>query len=590
MKLNNTYLQEILFLIGKDKRKIPWMIFLFLSASMIDVIGIGLIGPYVSMLMNISSGNSQVFIEFIEITGVSLSESELLTVSSVVLICLFLIKGIVGILIFKMIIAFSYKQMVNIRSKLMNVYQSMPYEEYIERNSAEYIYAIQDLVSTFAGKVLRTGLKTISDILVTFSIFLILAWKDIKLLSILLLIIGLSAIIYDIVIRKKVQEYGALANEASTRMIQAVNEGIMGFKEIRILNKSNFFNKLIKVESKKYSQNLLKTDIFTIIPRYLIEFVVIGFLSLMVIIEVMTSGNISQVIPTLAMFALASVKLIPSINSISTGIIQLHSHRHTVSVLYNDFKKISNNIQTKQLIEDADEFISFKLSAIQYKYPLSKDSALKEINFSVKKGEIIGIIGESGSGKTTLVDVILGLLKPSSGEIILNDKVINKSMREWQDMVAYIPQEVFVTDNTIKNNIALGDEPNNIDQVRLDESILRSKLKSVVKNLPNKENTRLGENGVSFSGGQKQRVSLARAIYHNREVLVMDEATSALDETTEKEVVNEIKRLKGDITMLVIAHRYNTLKYCDRIYKLNNGNIVQELTYEELIKDVESAK
>ena len=163
-------------------------------------------------------------------------------------------------------------------------------------------------------------------------------------------------------------------------------------------------------------------------------------------------------------------------------------------------------------------------------------------------------------------------------------------MRKWQDMVAYIPQEVFVTDNTLKNNIALGDEPNDIDQVRIDDSILRSKLKSVVEKLPKKENTRLGENGISLSGGQKQRVSLARAIYHNRKVLVMDEATSALDEATEKEVVSEIRRLKGDITMIVIAHRYNTLKYCDRIYRLDNGRIVEKTTYVKLMENQEYSK
>jgi ABC-type bacteriocin/lantibiotic exporter with double-glycine peptidase domain len=590
MKSKTTYLKEILYLLGKDKIKLPWMIFLFLCASLIDVIGIGLIGPYVSLIMNISSDNSQVIMRFIESTGILLSENEFLTASSVVLISIFLIKGVVGVLIFKMIIAFSYKRMVRIRLRLMSEYQSMSYEEYIARNSAEYIYAIQDLVSTFTGKVLRTGLKAISDIIVTISIVLVLAWKDIELLSILLLMVILSAVIYDRTISKRIQSYGKKANEASTRMIQGVSEGILGFKEIRVLNKSHYFNKLIGLESSNYSENLLKTDILTIIPRHLIEFIIIAFLAIMVIIEVLSGGNISEIVPTLAMFALASVKLIPSINSISTGILQLHTHRHTVAVLYEDFKKNRNVKEKKQIIKNNVEFTSFELSSIQYKYPSSKDFAIEEITFSIKRGEIIGVIGKSGSGKTTLVDVILGLLPPSGGEITLNDKVINNSMRIWQDMVAYIPQEVFVTDNTLRNNIALGEEVNNINQVKIDESILRSKLKSIVEKLPNKENTRLGENGISLSGGQKQRVSLARAIYHNREVLVMDEATSSLDEATEKEVVSEIKRLKGGITMLVVAHRYNTLKYCDRIYRLDDGHIVQELTYEELMADEESAK
>ena len=590
MKSDTSYFKEILYLLGKDKIKLPWMVFLFLCASLIDVIGIGLMGPYVSLIMDTSSDSSQEIIGLIEKTGIFFSQNELLTITSIILISVFFVKGIVGMLILKMIISFSYKQQVQIRTKLMFTYQSMAYETYLKRNSSEFIYAIQELVAIFSGKVLIIGLKTLSDILITFAIVLLLAWKDIELLIILLIIVSMSAVIYERLIRKNIKVYGKRANEASIRMIQGISEGVTGFKEIRILDKSDYFNKLVKREAGIYAENLLITDVLTNIPRYLIEFVVITFLALMVIMEVLTTGNINQIIPTLAMFAVASLKLVPSINSISTGILNLHANRHTVSVLYEDLKKIRNINEDNQTITNNDEFANFKLSSIKYKYPSAKDLALKEISFSIKKGEIIGIIGKSGSGKTTLVDIILGLLEPSNGEITLNNKVINGSMRKWQDMVAYIPQEVFMSDNTLINNIALGEESANIDQVSIDETILRSKLKSVVENLPNKGNTRLGENGITLSGGQKQRVSLARALYHNREVLVMDEATSALDEETEKEVISEIKRLKGDITMVVIAHRYNTLKYCDRIYRLDNGSIVEEITYESLISNQESAK
>ena len=590
MKSVITYLKEILYLLGKDKIKLPWMLLLFLSASLIDAIGISLMGPYISLIMDTTSDNSQAIVEFIEATGVLLSESELLTATSIILISIFLIKGVAGILVLKMIISFSYKQQVRIRSQLMATYQSMSYEKYITRNSSEYIYAIQHLVAIFTGKVLTLGLKTVSDIMITLSIISVLAWKDIELLSILLILVGVSAFTYDRMIRKSIQVYGKKANTASTKMIQGVSEGIMGFKEIRILDKSNYFYNLVRLEANNYAKNLAKTDVLTSIPRHLIEFVVIGFLAMMVIMEVLTNGNVNQIIPTLAMFAVASLKLVPSINSISTGILQLHFNRHTVSTLYKDVKK-SRTIKDKgKIIKNNDEFSSFELNSIRYKYPVAKDFALEDVSFSIKKGEIVGIIGQSGSGKTTLVDVVLGLLEPCKGEIVLNDKIINGDMRKWQDMVAYIPQEVFVTDNTLKNNIALGDEPNDIDQVRIDDSILRSKLKSVVEKLPKKENTRLGENGISLSGGQKQRVSLARAIYHNRKVLVMDEATSALDEATEKEVVSEIRRLKGDITMIVIAHRYNTLKYCDRIYRLDNGRIVEKTTYVKLMENQEYSK
>jgi len=223
------------------------------------------------------------------------------------------------------------------------------------------------------------------------------------------------------------------------------------------------------------------------------------------------------------------------------------------------------------------------LNSLSFQYPKAQTQAISNISLSIKNGESIGLIGSSGSGKTTLVDVILGLLVPSEGEIFLNGEKINDNMQEWQRMVAYLPQEVFIIDDTLKNNIALGVEPKDINDKDLKDALERSKLKEVISNLPEGVNTRLGERGISLSGGQRQRVAIARAIYHKREVLVMDEATSALDEQTEREVVNEIKRLKGNVTMIIIAHRHKTLAYCDRIYRLSNGCIVESLTYRDLI-------
>ena len=579
------YFREILYLIGSDRTKLPRMIFLFLIVSLIDAIGIGLIGPYVSLIMDPTSFNGRI----VEITGVSLSGDAMLIAISSLLVGIFFIKGFAGIFILKMIVHFSYKQQVRLRSQLMHSYQSMSYIDYITRNSAEYIYAIQDLVSIFTGKIMMLGLKTTSDILVTFAIIFVLAWTDIKLLGVLLLLIGIVAITYDRLIRKSIQVYGKDANIASTKLVKGLSEGIEGMKEIRILGKAEYFHNVVHSEAVNFANNLKKTEVLTNIPRYLIEFVLITFLALIVIVELLGKGDINQLLPTIAMFGVASLKLIPSINSISNGIIQLRFNRNTVSLLHKDMKKYKD---TKNLRKESSnkEFSILTLNSVKYRYPETSELVINDIDFSIKKGESIGLIGPSGSGKTTLVDVILGLLKPQEGDIVLNGKKINDCMDEWQNMVAYLPQQVFIIDDTLKNNIALGVEPTEINDKDLNEAIKLSKLVKVIDKLPKGLDTRLGERGISFSGGQRQRVALARAIYHKREILVMDEATSALDETTEKEVVDEIKRLKGDVTMIIIAHRYNTLKYCDRIYRLDGGRIVAEVTYEELTNESKVSK
>jgi len=571
------YFREILYLLGNDRAKLPGMVLLFLIVSLLDVIGIGLIGPYVSLIMDPALLNGGI----IEITGVSLSGDALVFAISAILVSVFFIKGIAGVFILKMIVSFSYKQQVSLRSRLMHSYQSMSYVDYVTRNSAEYIYAIQVLVSTYTGKIIMLGLKATSNILVTIAIILLLAWTDVKLLGMLLLLVSIVSIIYDRLIRKSIQLYGKDANIASTNLMKGLSEGVEGMKEIRILGKAEYFHDVVHSEAVKYANNLKTTEVLTSIPRYLIEFVLIAFLASMVTVELLNNGDINQLLPALSMFAVASLKLIPSINLIATGIVQFRFNRNTVSLLYKDIKKYE---YTKNLRKESsnNEFSTLTLKSVKYRYPQADELVINGIDFSIKKGESIGLIGPSGSGKTTLVDVILGLLKPQEGDIILNGKKVNDCIGEWQNMVAYLPQEVFIIDDTLKNNIALGINPTEINDQDLNEAIEHSRLGMVIDKLPRGVDTRLGERGVSFSGGQRQKVALARAIYHKRKILVMDEATSSLDESTEKEVVDEIRRLKGDVTMIIIAHRYNTLKFCDRIYRLNGGRIVEELTYEEL--------
>ena len=585
MKALMGYFREILFLLGGDKSKLPWMVFLFLMVSLLDAIGIGMMGPYISLIIDPISEESKIFKDFVSAIGVSSEGTMLLIVISSALIGLFFIKGLAGVFILRMIVSFSYKQQVRLRSHLMHTYQSMQYVEYINRNSAEYIYAIQDLVSIFTGKILMLGLKTLSDILMAITIIAVLAWTNIELLSVLLLMISIIAVIYDQLIRKSIQVYGKEANIASTKMLKGVKEGILGMKELRVLGKSRYFHGVVYKEAAEYADKLKKTEVLTNIPRYLIEFMMIGFLCLMVIFELLSEGNVDQILPTLAMFAVASLKLVPSISSISTGIIQLRFNRNTVSLLYKDLKCFEKYNSTDVDYQNDEVFDKLTLKSINFNYPNTTKSIINNINFSIEKKDTIGIIGLSGSGKTTLIDIILGLLKPQEGEISLNGKKINDHMDVWQKQVAYLPQQVFIIDDSLRNNIALGVHPLEINEERIHEALERSRLKEVVEQLSKGLDTRLGENGISLSGGQRQRVSLARAIYHGKKVMIMDEATSALDEATEKEVANEIRSLKGDVTMIIIAHRYNTLKYCDRIYRLDKGSIVEETTYEKLINN-----
>nr|MCS5624131.1 ATP-binding cassette domain-containing protein [Candidatus Neomarinimicrobiota bacterium] len=235
--------------------------------------------------------------------------------------------------------------------------------------------------------------------------------------------------------------------------------------------------------------------------------------------------------------------------------------------------------------ENSDLFMHITLKNTSLIYPGTQHHAIDDISMTIKAGEAIGIIGASGSGKTTLINTILGLIEPQSGNILYNNLPLNNNIHKWHKHVAYLPQDSFITDDSVRHNVALGIENSKIDDSHVYQSLRKASLDDLIEQLPDDINTILGENGMRLSGGQRQRIVLARAFYHNRDVLIMDESTSALDNATEREVVSEIQKLKGSITLIVIAHRMSTIKHCDRIYLLENGKIIDQGNYKHIVRD-----
>ena len=303
----------------------------------------------------------------------------------------------------------------------------------------------------------------------------------------------------------------------------------------------------------------------------------------------LSGDSTNSALPVISAFGVASLRLMPSIAQVIASFTQVRFGKYAVDLLYediNNFEPISGSkisIDSKKSV-----FKSLELSNITYSYPNIEQTTIKNISITILNGEAIGIIGSSGSGKTTLIDIFLGLLKPEKGRILYNKENIDNNLHNWREQVAYLPQQVFLIDDSIEKNIALGEEQSNIDKKQVESAIRKSKLEDLVISLPEGIKTKIGENGVRLSGGQRQRIALARAFYHNRSVLVLDESTSSLDYETEREIVNEIQELKGNKTMIVVAHRLNTLEHCDRIYKIEKGEIISSGSYEDIVKNKET--
>jgi len=579
-----SYLKEINVLLGRDIRFVPLIFIFFILSAVIELAGIGLMVPYITFVAEADGSKGGIY--FVGELFESLTGLEMTVVTmSFLLVTIFIVKAVFGIWVSYFIAKFSMKQQANLRSRLMQEYQSMPYANYLNYNSADFIYTIQTLVSKFSENVLFFGLKAASDGLIAISIAILLMLVDMTAFIVMVSILGIFGLLYDRIFREKAIQYGAKANQSASNIMKGVSEGSDGFKEIRMLGREEYFHNTVSNNSIKFGIFNTRSTVISMAPRYILEVILVMLLVFLVLWTVEfhhgTDNNFSMVV----LFSVAALRLAPATNGMISAVVHLRVGRNAVSRLYNYFSKqgVYNN---KPLIEKIDQkpFHSVELKGVSYLYSNAKYNALSNIDLTIKSGESVGFIGASGSGKTTLIDVLLGLLPPSQGVILLNNSPIVSDGKEWKHNVAYMPQQLFLIDDTLRANIALGECRGNINEKKIEFAIKKAHLNELVQQLPEGLDTALGEHGIRLSGGQRQRVSLARAFYNERSVLVMDEATSALDTETEYEVIEEIKRLKGKVTMLVIAHRFATVEHCDRIYKLEKGRIVAVGSPDEIIK------
>ena len=575
------YLIRIYSLLYEDKKRLPLLLVLFLLTSFFDALSLAILFPFIQILVNFQDFQSSYgwFFESINLT----SKSEIITFLGITLVSLFIIKALASILVNWAILRITYNRQAKIKTSLLHKYLNMHYRKYIEGNSARYIQMIQTMSMQFI-KVLQGFLRLLSDGLIFLSIVIVLAIVEGPLLIYVGGMMIVLLLIYDIFFKKLLDSQSRAITDSSVQVTKTVNESIQGLKEIKILGKQNFFEDILKENVDIYAKNNIYADLIRTQPKHIIELIFVIAFTLAVVFFTPLQNDFQSLIPTLGVFLFAAIRLMPTLNQMLASVNVLRIGYYPTTLLFED-------MTTKQDLEKddykanilKDGFTSMLLKDVFFSYKNDKEHQLNGISLQVDKNKSIGLFGQSGSGKTTLVDVMLGLLEPSKGEIHLNNKIV-KNNKEFRNLVAYIPQDIFIINDSVKNNITLTGRDEVIDDVLLEDVVLRSRLKEVINNLPEGINTNIGERGVKLSGGQKQRIAIARALYNKREVLIMDEATSALDNNTEKEIIDEIRKLKGKVTMVVIAHRLTTLQHCDEIYEISNGRISEKYNYEDISK------
>jgi ABC-type multidrug transport system fused ATPase/permease subunit len=426
-----------------------------------------------------------------------------------------------------------------------------------------------------------------------------MAWTNLTLLTATLLAF-LPITVLTYLMRSKLRKWGKENSEAVKNIIKTLNHGLGGFKETRIIGCSDFFDEVMQSNTKKYVKTATLTGSFEMLPRILIESTLVIFIvSFIAISSIFLPQKSGFLVPSLSVFAVSSIRLLPAASQIMTTLGTIQSKRYVINLIYSDLVstsyqahqdslQIKNQERKEVLIENPDiAGIKFEqeieLSGLTYCYIDSLKPAVNNVSLKIKKGESVAFIGKSGSGKTTLVDIVLGLLIPQFGDILVDNNSIYKNLRDWQNLVGYIPQSIFLLDDTIRNNIAFGVPSHLICPDRLQKAIVSAQLGDLIEQLPKGVDTRVGERGVMLSGGQRQRIGIARALYHEREVLILDEATSALDRETEEKVSSSIQALFGLKTIIIIAHRLSTIKHCDRVYMLDKGELKKSGTFSEVV-------
>jgi len=567
------YAKKLLFISNKKLTEILPLISLFVFASLIEFIGLGLIIPYITIIINPDNFENIKYLSYF-----NLEEKDFnyfLFLLSIALIIIFFLKAMLSIIVRWCITRFAFKQYAILQTRLMSAYQNMEYIIFLKRNSSEYIRNVKEL-SSESISCIENFLRLISELIIFTAIIVYLCFVNFKVILYLILILGSITLIYELLLKPKAIKYGKNKVLASNSIYRGIDSGLRGFKEIRILSKEKFFLDIISKGANTSYVNELKQSWITHSPRYIFELAIITFLLSFLSISIFIYKDINLILPTIGVFSVAGVRLLPGSASIVNSFNMLNFSQKSVSIVFDDLKKYSKT-KSPQKIENFNKikFKSLLMKNISYKYPYSKKNIIQKQNFSLKAKECVGIIGESGAGKTTIVDLFLGLLKPNKGQIYLNNKLIKADSQVWLKLISYLPQDPMLIEDTIKTNICLDLSKTSNKKIKknLDTAITQANIKNFIRSLPNGINTKIGEFGIRLSGGQSKRVALARTFYHDKEIIVMDEATSSLDEKTENFILEQIKELKRKKTVIIITHNKNTLKYCDKVYEIINGKI-----------------
>lgn len=582
----NIFLNTYNILEKHQKLGILKMQFIIILTAFTEVAGVASIGPFMSLVSNPSQIYQEGFFNNLyDISGAS-NQQDFLALAGIMVVTILLTSAIVATFSLRYIYHFAQKVGAEISSNLFDYYISSNWLFHTQKNSSNLITNLTSECSRVTTGIIVPALIMNAKIFISISIILFLFWVDplVSIIGFTLFGSAYSIIFYSVKI--KLEKNGEKLTEHQNIRIRSMNEGFGGIKDILLMDRADQFKNRFRESSHIYGQAIGTQQTLSEIPKYWIELLAFGTMILLVLFLMLSlEGDLSTIIPTLSMFAMASYKLIPSFQQIYFYLSGIKFSQSAILSVGNDLRNHLQNKQLKNRSKD-NKVLSYDLNLenVFFKYPNKNHQVTNGVSIFIPENSMVGFVGPSGSGKSTLIDIILGLLIPSQGLMKVGGKKIDESNANvLQALVGYVPQTIFLGDCSIKHNIAFGLNDRDIDLSRIDSAVNQAQLNDFIDQLPEGLDTIVGEKGVQLSGGQRQRIAIARALYRNPKILVLDEATSSLDGMTEKKIMDSIYKIASDITVLIIAHRLNTIKECDMIYYMDDGKIIDYGNYEALM-------
>ena len=591
------FLFRLLYLTKGHHRSLVLVAFLFVFVSGLEVIGTGMVGPFIAVATQPDLVETNYWLSLVYQYLSFGSKDHFLLALGALLLVAFYVKAFLGFHSQKAVFQFGYGLKGELARKLLEAYLAAPYSFHLRVNSATLIQNIVGTTDNVCINVVMPLLTAISNVAIIVALLLLLV-KASALALVLIAVLLPVVIVLIRLMRRHMSVWFKEGWEASAEMIRILNHGLGGLKETRVIGCESYFEQQMDEQTKRFSKNTALAQSYGNLPRFVMEAFMITFLIGFTLLFInLSQGKKENLTAILGIFALASIRLLPAVSNLVSNINTLRSNTFAVDKLFLDLKEVeegkTNTLRssvhhfTSMLSVSAKPTLSFEkqidLEDVNFQYPGTSNNSLDGISLTIQKGESIGLIGRSGAGKTTLVDVLLGLFSIKSGDIKVDKTSIYENLRAWQNLVGYVPQSIFLIDDTLEQNIAFGVPKHLINQPKLRKAIEMAQLSEVVARLPNGIRTVVGERGVLLSGGQRQRVGIARVLYHEREILVFDEATAALDTETEHLVTEATKALSGIKTIIIIAHRLSTIEHCDRIYQLEQGRVIKSGSYQEVV-------